>query len=246
MCPSAFVLYRHKRSRDPETVDKGKMIRGYSMVKNSRFSKEKDKVKTIVIGIGDCGWHVVNEMAGKDKQIDYLVLDTDKKILDDTKSYDQILIGNDLLVGNGANGVPELGQKAEEGNSEDISKAVKGYDVAVIVCGMGGGTGTGASSVVAQIAEKEGIQTVGIVTRPFTFEGRVRAENASSGIKRLGTVADALIEVPCDKVLKLVEKDASMADTLEKVDGFIRKAVLDIADIANIPVISFSNKTGNA
>lgn len=246
MCPFAFVLYRHKRSRDPETVDKGKMIRGYSMVKNSRFSKEKDKVKTIVIGIGDSGWHVVNKMADKNEQIDYLVLDTDKKTLDDTKSYDQILIGNDLLEGNGANGVPELGQKAAEENSEDISKEVKGYDVAVIVCGMGGGTGTGASSVVAHIAEKEGIQTVGVVTRPFTFEGRVRTENASSGIKRLGTVADALIEVPCNKVLKLVEKDASVAGTLEKVDGFIRQAILDIADIANIPVISFPNKTENA
>lgn len=245
MCPSAFVLYRHKRSRDPETVDKYKMIRGYSMVKNSRFSKEKDEVRVIVIGIGDCGWHVVNEMAGKDKQIDYLVLDTDKKILDDTQSYDSILIGDDLLDGKGANGVPVNGQKAAEANLEDISNVLKDYDVAILVCGMGGGTGTGASSVVTHIAEKEGIQTVGVVTRPFIFEGRVRTENASSGIKRLGTVADALIEVPCDKVLKLVEKDASVADTLEKVDGFIRQAILDIADIANIPVISFPNKTEN-
>lgn len=215
------------------------------MVQNSRFN-ETDKKKIVVIGVGDCGRNIVNSMAEENVgKADYLMIDTDQNALDRCKTIDNLLIGNDFLCGNSANGVPDKGQKAAEKDLDNISDALSGYDMAVIVCGMGGGTGTGASPVIAQIASGLGILSIGVVAMPFTFEGRVKTGNAAFGVQNLKDYAVDVIEFSNDAVLRLVNKETTVEDTFKKANGFIKQAVEDIIDIANMPTFSMPKKTSS-
>lgn len=213
------------------------------MVQNSRY-KGNDRAKVIVIGIGECGGNIVNGMADENAgHADYFIVDTDRDALSRYKAADSLLIGNDLLNGHGADGVPDKGQKAAEAGSRNISDDINGYDLAVIVCGMGGGTGTGAAPVIARMVREVGIPSVGVVARPLTFEGRVRMANAASGIQKLKEYTDTVIGFSNDAVLGLVDRQTSVAATFDKADGFIRKAILDIIDIVNMPTLNLTQVT---
>ena len=153
-----------------------------------------DGAKIIVVGVGGGGNNAVNRMVEEDiKGVDFLGVNTDKQALDLCKAPNLLQIGEKLTKGLGAGGQPEVGEKAAQESAEDISAAVKGYDMVFVTCGMGGGTGTGAAPVVAQIAKEQGILTVGVVTKPFTFEAKTRMNNAMGGIDRLKANVDTLI-----------------------------------------------------
>ncbi|MDD6380381.1 MAG: cell division protein FtsZ [Lachnospiraceae bacterium] len=194
--------------------------------------------KILVVGVGGGGNNAVNRMVDEEvKGVDFLGINTDKQALDLCKAPELLQIGEKLTKGLGAGGVPEMGQKAAEESSEDISNAVKGYDMVFVTCGMGGGTGTGAAPVVAQIAKEMGILTVGVVTKPFTFEARVRMNNALAGIDRLKANVDTLIVIPNDRLLEIVDRRTTMPDALKKADEVLQQSVQGITDLINIPAL---------
>ena len=192
--------------------------------------------KILVVGVGGGGNNAVNRMVDEEvKGVDFLGINTDKQALDGCKAPELLQIGEKLTKGLGAGGVPERGQKAAEESSQDISDVVKDYDMVFVTCGMGGGTGTGAAPVVAQIAKEMGILTVGIVTKPFTFEARVRMNNALSGIERLKANVDTLIVIPNDRLLEIVDRRTSIEDALRKADEVLQQSVQGITDLINVP-----------
>lgn len=191
--------------------------------------------KILVVGVGGGGNNAVNRMVDEGvKGVDFLGVNTDKQALDSCKAPELLQIGEKLTKGLGAGGVPEKGQKAAEESSQDISDAVKDYDMVFVTCGMGGGTGTGAAPVVAQIAKELGILTVGVVTKPFTFEARVRMNNALSGIERLKANVDTLIVIPNDRLLEIVDRRTSIQDALKKADEVLQQSVQGITDLINV------------
>lgn len=192
--------------------------------------------KILVVGVGGGGNNAVNRMVDEEvKGVDFLGINTDKQALDGCKAPELLQIGEKLTKGLGAGGVPERGQKAAEESSQDISDVVKDYDMVFVTCGMGGGTGTGAAPVVAQIAKEMGILTVGIVTKPFTFEAKVRMNNALSGIERLKANVDTLIVIPNDRLLEIVDRRTSIEDALRKADEVLQQSVQGITDLINVP-----------
>ena len=148
-----------------------------------------------------------------------------------------IQIGEKLTKGLGAGAQPEIGQKAAEESVEELTAAVKGADMIFVTCGMGGGTGTGAAPVVAEIAKEQGILTVGVVTKPFKFEAKTRMVNAVSGIDRLKECVDTLIVIPNDKLLEIVDRRTTMPDALKKADEVLQQAVQGITDLINVPAL---------
>ena len=148
-----------------------------------------------------------------------------------------IQIGEKLTKGLGAGADPEVGMKAAEESAEELSSAVDGADMIFVTCGMGGGTGTGAAPVVAKIAKDKGILTVGVVTKPFTFEAKARMVNAVSGIERLKEGVDTLIVIPNDKLLEIVDRRTTMPDALKKADEVLQQGVQGITDLINLPAL---------
>ncbi|MDI3500265.1 MAG: cell division protein FtsZ, partial [Thermoanaerobacter sp.] len=163
-----------------------------------------------VIGVGGGGGNAVNRMidAGL-RGVEFIAINTDKQALYLSKAETKIQIGEKLTKGLGAGANPEIGKKAAEESREEIERVIKGADMIFITSGMGGGTGTGAAPVVAEIAKELGILTVGVVTKPFTFEGRKRMAHAEMGIEELKKHVDALITIPNDRLLQVVEKKTS-------------------------------------
>jgi cell division protein FtsZ len=146
-------------------------------------------------------------------------------------------IGEKLTKGLGAGAKPEVGEKAAEESSEEITAALKGADMVFVTCGMGGGTGTGAAPVVAKIAKDMGILTVGVVTKPFRFEAKTRMNNALSGIERIKENVDTLIVIPNDKLLEIVDRRTTMPEALKKADEVLQQAVRGITDLINLPAV---------
>ncbi len=194
--------------------------------------------KIIVVGVGGAGNNAVNRMIDESiEAVDFIGINTDKQALQLCKAPKLLQIGEKLTKGLGAGAKPEVGEKAAEENLEDITDAIKGADMVFVTCGMGGGTGTGAAPVVANIAKSMGILTVGVVTKPFTFEGKARMNNAMSGIERLKENVDTLIVIPNDKLLQIVDKRTTMPDALKKADEVLQQAVQGITDLINVPSI---------
>jgi cell division protein FtsZ len=163
-----------------------------------------------VVGVGGGGCNAVNRMVdGGVQGIEFIAVNTDHQALLRSRASQSIQIGEKVTRGLGAGAVPEIGQKAAEENIEEISKAIEGSDMLFITAGMGGGTGTGAAPVVAQVAEKLGILTVGVVTMPFRFEGSRRRQNAEKGVRELQQHVDSLIVVPNDKLLEIASDDTT-------------------------------------
>ena len=190
-----------------------------------------------VIGVGGAGCNAVNRMVQYGLQgVEFIAVNTDKQALAMNKGDNKIQIGEKLTKGLGAGADPEIGRKAADESRDLIQEALRGADMVFITAGMGGGTGTGAAPIVAQCAKEMGILTVGVVTKPFTFEGRVRMRNAEAGIENLKPAVDTLITIPNDKLISLVGK-ASLPDALRVADDVLRQGIQGISDLIAVPAM---------
>ena len=199
-------------------------------------NEQDQNAKIIVIGVGGAGNNAVNRMI--DEQItgvEFIGINSDKQALQLCKAPNTIQIGEKLTKGLGAGAQPEVGEKAAEENVEELRQAIQGADMVFVTCGMGGGTGTGATPVVAKISKELGILTVGVVTKPFKFEGKARMNNAMSGIDKLKANVDTLIVIPNDKLLQIVDKKTTIPDALKKADEVLQQAVQGITDLITVP-----------
>jgi len=189
-----------------------------------------------VIGVGGGGGNAVNRMIAVNlKSAQFITVNTDKQALLISRATHRIQIGEKLTRGLGAGGNPEIGQKAAEESKSAIADALKGTDLVFVTAGMGGGTGTGAAPIVAQIAKEMGILTVAVVTKPFEFEGRPRMHNAEMGIGALRKVVDALVIIPNDKLSQVVPKTTSMVDAFRFADDVLRQGIQGISDLIVMP-----------
>jgi len=194
--------------------------------------------KIIVVGVGGAGNNAVNRMIdGQIDGVDFIGMNTDKQALQLCKAPKLLQIGEKLTKGLGAGAKPEVGEKAAEESTEEISSALKGADMVFVTCGMGGGTGTGAAPVVAKLAKDMGILTVGVVTKPFRFEAKARMVNALGGIERIKENVDTLIVIPNDKLLEIVDRRTTMPEALKKADEVLQQAVQGITDLINVPSV---------
>ncbi len=201
-----------------------------------RTNEADTTAKILVIGVGGAGNNAVNRMIEENiLGVEFVCVNTDKQHLKNCKAPLCIQIGEKLTKGLGAGAQPEIGQKAAEESKEQLSEIIKGADMVFVTCGMGGGTGTGAAPVVAQIAKDMGILTVGIVTKPFRFEAKTRMTNAVNGIDRLKENVDTLIVIPNDKLLEIVDRRTTMPDALRKADEVLQQGVQGITDLINVP-----------
>jgi cell division protein FtsZ len=188
--------------------------------------------KIKVIGIGGGGGNAVNTMIACDVSgVDFIVANTDAQALRMSKATLKIQIGAQLTKGLGAGANPEVGREAAVENREQLAKAFQGADMIFIAAGMGGGTGTGAASVIAEVAREVGALTVGVVTKPFTREGKLRLTKAEEGIKELKKYVDSLIVIPNDRLLGLAGKSMSILDAFKPSDDVLRQAVQGISDL---------------
>ena len=189
-------------------------------------------VRIIVVGVGGAGNNAVKRMVEEGiGGVEFIGINTDKQALDLCKAPTLLAIGEKTTGGKGAGANPEVGEKSAEESAEDISAAIKGADMVFITCGMGGGTGTGAAPVVARIAKEQGILTVGIVTKPFQFEGKPRMNNALNGIERLKESVDTLIVIPNQKLVEICNKSMGIGESFRMADGVLHQAVQGITDL---------------
>ncbi|RLT46792.1 MAG: cell division protein FtsZ [Chloroflexi bacterium] len=185
-----------------------------------------------VVGVGGAGCNAINRMITEGIQgVDFVAINTDGQALQSCMAPTKVRIGDKLTKGLGAGGDPEKGAKAAEESSEEIYAVLKGADMVFVTAGMGGGTGTGAAPLVAQMAKELGSLTIGVVTRPFSFEGDRRKISAEGGIAKMKEKADTLIVIPNDRVLQLVDKKASMADAFILADSVLYQGVQGIAEL---------------
>ena len=189
-----------------------------------------------VIGVGGAGGNAVNRMIAEDvKGVEFIAANTDVQALSNSNAETKIQLGNKLTRGLGAGATPEIGQKAAEESEEQIQQALQGADMIFVTCGMGGGTGTGAAPVVAKIAKDMGALTVGVVTRPFTFEGPRRAKNAAEGIANLKEHVDTLVIIANNRLLEIVDKKTPMMEAFHAADNVLRQGVQGISDLITSP-----------
>ncbi|MDL2234549.1 cell division protein FtsZ [Christensenellaceae bacterium OttesenSCG-928-L17] len=188
-----------------------------------------------VVGVGGAGNNAVNRMIQYGlRGVEFIAVNTDKQALFLSRANQKIQIGEKLTKGLGAGADPEVGRKAAEETREQIVEAIKGSDLVFITAGMGGGTGTGAAPIVAECAKEMGILTVGVVTKPFKFEGRVRMRNAEMGILNLKPAVDTLITIPNDRLLDVV-KTSSLVEALRVADDVLRQGIQGISDLIAVP-----------
>lgn len=189
-----------------------------------------------VIGVGGAGNNAVNRMIESGlKGVDFAAVNTDNQALKISKASLKIQVGSKLTKGLGAGANPEIGRAAAEESREEIANALKGADMVFVTAGMGGGTGTGAAPVVASIAKEMGILTVGVVTKPFAFEGRKRMIHAEKGIEELKNSVDTLVTIPNDRLLQIAEKKTSLAQAFSMADDVLRQGVQGISDLIAVP-----------
>ncbi|QZY57162.1 cell division protein FtsZ [Crassaminicella profunda] len=189
-----------------------------------------------VIGVGGGGNNAVNRMIESQlKGVQFVAVNTDKQALFTSKAEYKIQIGDKLTRGLGAGANPDIGKKAAEESRDDISQALQGADMVFVTAGMGGGTGTGAAPVVAQIAKEMGILTVGVVTKPFTFEGKRRMQHAEFGIEQLKDKVDTLVTIPNDRLLQVAEKKTSIMEAFKIADDVLKQGVQGISDLIAVP-----------
>jgi cell division protein FtsZ len=201
------------------------------------FDTNLDQLATIkVIGVGGGGNNAVNRMIEHGvKGVDFIAVNTDAQALNLSKAEIKMQIGGKLTRGLGAGANPEVGKKAAEESKEQLEEALRGADMVFVTAGMGGGTGTGAAPVIAQIARDLGALTVGVVTRPFTFEGKKRSNQAAGGIASMKEAVDTLIVIPNDRLLEIVDKSTPMLEAFREADNVLRQGVQGISDLIAVP-----------
>ena len=197
------------------------------------FDLQMDQIAKIkVIGVGGGGCNAVNRMIESGvKGVEFIVANTDLQVLNVSKAETKLQIGQDITNGLGAGANPEVGREAAMESKNDIAEALKGADMVFVTCGMGGGTGTGAAPVIAEIAQNLGALTVGIVTKPFRFEGKRRMEQAVLGIDELRKHVDTLIVIPNDKLRDIIDKSTPMVEAFKEVDNVLHRGVQSISDL---------------
>ncbi len=202
---------------------------------------EMDQLAKIkVIGLGGGGGNAINRMVESGvKGVEFIAANTDLQVLNSSKADVKIQIGANLTDGLGAGGKPEVGKESAVESKKEIEDALSGADMVFITCGMGGGTGTGAAAIVAEIAQGLGALTVAIVTKPFSFEGKRRMENALQGIDELKKHVDTLIVIPNDRLREIIDKSTPMLEAFKEVDNVLRRGVQSISDL--IAVVGLVN-----
>lgn len=191
-----------------------------------------------VIGVGGGGNNAVDRMIEKGLDgVEFITVNTDHQALARSGAPTKIQIGEKMTRGLGAGANPEIGTRSAEESKDEILNAIKGADMLFITAGMGGGTGTGAAPVIASIAKEQGILTVGVVTKPFSFEGRKRMINAEKGIAELKQSVDTLVVIPNDKILQVIDKKTTMVDAFSKADDVLQQGVQGITDLISNPGI---------
>jgi len=189
-----------------------------------------------VIGVGGGGSNAVNRMIETGIQgVEFIAVNTDAQALMLAKANTHVRLGEKITRGLGAGGDPEVGRKAAEESSDELYNVLKGSDMVFVTAGMGGGTGTGAAPVVSQIAKESGALTIGVVTRPFTFEGMRRMQSAETGIGKLKEHADTLIAIPNDRLLQIADKRASLQDAFRLADDVLHQGIQGISELITIP-----------
>lgn len=201
-----------------------------------RFIENKISTRIAVVGIGGAGGNAINNIIESDlKNVDFIVLNTDAQDLEQNKSPEKILLGMNLTNGRGAGGDPEIGRRAALESIDQVKEALEGSDMVFISAGMGGGTGTGGAPVIAQLCKEWGALVVAIVSKPFSFEGRVRLRQAERGIIQLQKVADVIITIPNDHLLKMAPRDASPLEMFKRADEILYYTVKGIAGFITRP-----------
>lgn len=202
------------------------------------MSEGNSAAKIVVIGVGGGGNNAVNRMIDDQLNgVDFVAVNTDIQALQFSRSNTKIQIGEKLTRGLGAGANPDVGLRAAEESKEELTQALKDADMVFVTAGMGGGTGTGAAPVIAQIAKELNILTVGVVTKPFDFEGRVRMKNAELGINELKKVVDTLIVIPNQKLLSIIDRRTTVTEAFKKADEILQQAVQGISDTIYTPGI---------
>ena len=221
------------------------------------FDLNSEQVAHIkVVGVGGGGSNAVNGMIDSGlKGVEFIAVNTDAQALNTSRANVKIQLGQKLTKGLGAGADPDIGKKAGEESREEIQENLKGADMIFVTAGMGGGTGTGAAPVMAEMAREVGALTVGVCTKPFTFEGRKRKKQAEEGIQALKEKVDSLIVIPNDNLLQVVEKNTSITEAFKVADEVLRQGVQGISDLIAVPglinldfadVKTIMNNTGTA
>lgn len=192
--------------------------------------------KIKVIGVGGGGNNAINRMIEHGvRGVEFIGMNTDRQALYSSKAEIKIQIGEKMTKGLGAGANPEIGAKAAEESRNEIADVLKGADMIFITAGMGGGTGTGATPIIAELAKELGILTVGVVTKPFTFEGRKRMIQAEEGIENLKGKVDTLVTIPNDRLLQIADKNTTMADAFIMADDVLKQGIQGISDLISVP-----------
>ncbi|MBU3965512.1 cell division protein FtsZ [Patescibacteria group bacterium] len=191
-----------------------------------------------VVGVGGSGGNAISRMINsRIKGVDFIAINTDTQALHHSQATEKIHIGRSITKGLGAGMSPEIGRAAAEESKKDIEKALKGADMVFVTCGLGGGTGTGAAPIIAEVAREVGALTVAVVTRPFGFEGVERARIAEEGLEQLKNKVDTSIVIPNERLLQIIDKKTSLMDAFKTVDNVLKQAVQGISDLITVPGI---------
>ncbi len=202
---------------------------------NSNISMMDGSATIKVIGVGGAGNNAVNRMLDLGiKSVDFIAVNTDRQALQKSKASTKIQIGEKITRGLGAGANPDIGAQSAEESKTELSEVLRGADMVFVTCGMGGGTGTGAAPIVAGLAKEMGILTIGVVTKPFTFEGKKRLAQAERGIESLKSKVDTLIVIPNDKLLQIIDRKTSMAEAFLMADDVLRQGVQGISDLITV------------
>ena len=202
---------------------------------NSNLTMMDGTATIKVIGVGGAGNNAVNRMLDQGiKSVDFIAVNTDRQALQKSKASTKIQIGEKITRGLGAGANPDVGAQSAEESKTELSEVLRGADMVFVTCGMGGGTGTGAAPIVAGLAKEMGILTIGVVTKPFTFEGKKRLAQAERGIESLKSKVDTLIVIPNDKLLQIIDRKTSMADAFLMADDVLRQGVQGISDLITV------------
>ena len=208
----------------------------YDMEEENNNLTMKDGTATIkVIGVGGAGNNAVNRMLDLGiKNVDFIAVNTDRQALTKSKANTKIQIGEKITRGLGAGANPDIGAQSAEESKQELTEVLRGADMVFVTAGMGGGTGTGAAPTVAGLAKEMGILTIGVVTKPFTFEGKKRLAQAERGIESLKGKVDTLIVIPNDKLLQVIDRKTSMAEAFMMADDILRQGVQGISDLITV------------